>query len=69
MERLPTHSSSVVSVGYSESTLVLEVEFTHGGVYQYLDVPRWCYDALLQSESVGNFVNTQVKPVYRYVRQ
>lgn len=69
MQRQPVTSTSLVSVGYDPESQVLEVEFTHSGVYQYMDVPAWCYDELLRSDSIGAFVNSQVRPNYRYVRQ
>ncbi|MFC7595921.1 KTSC domain-containing protein [Terrabacter sp. GCM10028922] len=69
MERQAVSSSSVVSIGYDGASQVLEVEFANGGIYQYLDVPAWCFEELTRSDSVGTFVNAQVKPHYRYVRQ
>ena len=41
MERIAVESSNLASIGYDEASMVLEVEFKHGGIYQYFDVPLW----------------------------
>jgi hypothetical protein len=40
MERKAVESSNLASVGYDEHEEILEIEFQHGGVYQYFDVPK-----------------------------
>ena len=57
-------STSVRSVGYSMSSRTLEIEYVNGSVYQYFDVPQPTYAGLLAAPSIGNFVNTQIKPYY-----
>ncbi len=57
-------STSVRSVGYSTSSRTLEIEYVNGSVYQYFDVPQPTYAGLLAAPSIGNFVNTQIKPYY-----
>jgi hypothetical protein len=66
MHRAPVTSSSLNSVGYDAERQVLEVEFVDGDVYQYFDVPREKYEAFLQSHSLGQFMNWQIKERYRY---
>ena len=68
MNRDPVISSNVASVGYEPYTMVLEVEYIHGGVYQYFDVPEGVYREMMASESIGKFLNQHVKGSYRYVR-
>ena len=68
MKRMIVSSSSIVSVGYEAETETLEMEFVGGSVYQYFDVPRAAYEALMASDSLGRFVNTKVKEHYRYLR-
>ena len=63
MDREPVNSSNVVSVGYDPSSETLEVEFKNG-VYQYYNVPEFMYDRLMQSASIGKFVNAEIKPSY-----
>jgi hypothetical protein len=62
MHRTPVDSSGVGSVGYDRATHVLEIEFQSGRVYRYLDVPEAVHRLLLNSPSIGEFVNTQIKP-------
>ncbi|HWZ89115.1 MAG TPA: KTSC domain-containing protein [Polyangiaceae bacterium] len=62
MERTPVNSSSVVSVGYDSATYELELEFHNGRVYRYLQVPAAAYRLLLQAPSIGEYVNTVIKP-------
>ncbi len=65
MERIAVDSSNLVSVGYEESTLSLEVEFRHG-LYRYYDVPLYVYEELLLSDSKGSYLHNNVKQVYNY---
>jgi KTSC domain len=57
-------SSSVRSVGYEGSTL--EIEYVNGYVYQYFDVPQPTFAGLMAAESIGNYVNTEIKPYYEF---
>jgi len=63
-----TRSSNVASVGYDHKTQTLEVEFTNGSVYQYFDVPQSVYDQLINADSVGKYLNVNIKGSYRYAR-
>jgi len=40
MKRQAVESSNLASVGYDVENEILEVEFKHGRVYQYFDVPK-----------------------------
>ena len=62
----PVTSTSIVSVGYNADTKTLELEFVNGNTYQYFEVPRSVYEALMASDSKGAFVNAKVKDHYRY---
>jgi KTSC domain len=62
MERVPVKSSSVVSVGYDAVAAELEIEFHNGRVYRYAEVPVAAYRLLLQARSIGEYVNTVIKP-------
>jgi hypothetical protein len=64
MKRRPVESASIRTAGYSVSTRTLELEYVNGSVYQYFDVAQPTYAGLLASPSIGNFVNTQIKPYY-----
>ena len=48
--------------------MTLEVAFHNGTLYQYFDVPEALYQEMLRSDSVGKFLNTQIKNSYRYAK-
>jgi len=66
MQRAPVRSESLRSVGYDVAASTLEVEFKHGGVYQYFMVPASVVVELLESDSMGAFVNQRIKPHYPF---
>jgi hypothetical protein len=68
MERKAVTSSSVASVGYDEAEHVLEIEFRNGSVYRYLHVPAAAYRLLFQAGSIGEYVNTVIKPRFDVLR-
>jgi KTSC domain len=68
MQRQPVSSSTVLSIGYDSASLTLEVEFSKGTVYQYFDVPQSAYEELLTAPSIGGYLNTMIKPNYRYTQ-
>lgn len=61
MDRNPVESSDVVSVGYDEDEMLMEVEFQTGSIYLYFDVSRDFYDQFMRAESKGQFVNYIIK--------
>ncbi len=67
MKRAGVQSSSVRWVGYDLDEHVLEVGFVTGGVYHYLDVPPAAALALLEADSIGRHLNTEIKGHYRAV--
>ncbi len=68
MERQPVESSNIASIGYDESIETLEVEFNHGGIYQYQNVGQNIYEAFMDAPSKGKFFNAYVKDVFSYSR-
>ncbi len=69
MQRQPVSSSAISSVGYDERSAVLEVEFSSGDVYDYLQVPRKVYHDLLKAPSKGSFVSRRVRDRYEFARR
>jgi hypothetical protein len=57
-------SAVIAQVGYSRSASELYVEFVSGAVYTYTKVPEAVYIEFLNAESRGNFLNTEITPVY-----
>ena len=68
MKRIPVASSTIATIGYDAKSQTLEVEFQGGSLYQYFDVPQRVHEALLHADSKGNFLNGNIKGVYRYAR-
>lgn len=68
MRRRPVSSSNLHSVGYDPEVRVLEVEFHHGGIYQYFGVPAAVYSSLMNAGSHGGYLHRHVKDIYPYAR-
>lgn len=66
MTRQKVSSSNINSIGFDSSTSILEVEFKHGSIYQYSNVPASIYNALMAASSHGKYLNAHVKGVYGY---
>lgn len=60
MKRLPVKSSSVKSVGYNRSELILEVEFNKGNIYHYFKVYPDDVIALLFGNSIGSYLMREI---------
>lgn len=57
------------SVGYDHTQQILEVEFTSGAVYQYLEVPAAVFDGLMRAESKGRYFNQGIRDEYTALRE
>src|SRR3954469_15552309 len=66
MRRARGRAPNIRAVGYDLDGHVLEVEFHNGGVYDYLDVPPEEALALLESDSLGRYLNAEIKPRDRF---
>lgn len=66
MKRQTVESSNLASIGYDAANEILEVEFNHGGVYQYFDVPQNEYNALMNADSHGRYFVHNIKDDYEY---
>ena len=64
MQREAVESSTLSSVGYSQKTATLELEFHGGNVYQYFTVPVAIYAALMKADSKGAFFHRAIKAAY-----
>lgn len=68
MERQPVTSGNLAEVGYDPELETLEVQFRHGGVYQYLNVPAFMNERLMTAESLGRFFNAEIKGHYPEIK-
>lgn len=66
MKRTDVDSSMLDSVGYDEKKKILEVEFNHGGIYEYYDVEKETFDDLINADSLGRYFINNIKDDYDY---
>lgn len=64
MKRTVVESSNLASVGYDEKTKTLEIEFNHGGIYEYYEVEKSVYRALMHADSQGSYFIHNIKDEY-----
>jgi hypothetical protein len=57
-------SSHVHSVGYDSENSELHVKFKSGGTYVYKDVPQSEYDGLVNADSTGKYLQSNIVGVY-----
>lgn len=65
MERQPVKSRILRSVGYDESTKILEIEFHTGLVYQYSGVLPKVYKDLMHSGEIGKYFSEKIRPKFQ----
>ena len=58
---LKSQSEAIKSFDYDASKKILKVEFNHGGIYKYLDVPESVYKGLKEAGSVGQYFNSNIR--------
>ena len=57
-------SSNIKSAGWENN--IFEVEFANGSTYRYLNVPTEAYKDFVLSPSKGKFLNTKIKPQFKF---
>jgi KTSC domain len=65
LERQTVKSRILRSMGYDESTKILEIEFQTGLVYQYAGVPPKVYQELIRSDEIGKYFTDKVRNRFR----
>ena len=61
MKRTVVQSSDLLSVGYDERTLTLEIEFRDGSIYQYTRIPKQVYVELMSADSKGTYFSQYIR--------
>lgn len=64
MERKSVNSSNLSSIGYDAENEILEIEFNHGGIYQYSNLPEGVYDNLMNASSHGVYFSANIRDKY-----
>jgi two-component system cell cycle response regulator DivK len=66
-EEMPkVESSAVDRVEHDADSGMLQIWYKGGDRYSYFEVPGETYQALLAAPSIGAFVNSEIKPKYRF---
>lgn len=68
MEMIPVTSSNIEAIGYDVGSETLSVEFKNGSTYQYFDVPERVFEELRDAGSVGAYLSSNIKGVFRFSR-
>jgi hypothetical protein len=68
MKRRYVESISLRLIGYDTSTRTLDIEFRSGSRYQYLNVPKGVYLALMMAPSRGHFFSVWIRDRYEFRR-
>ena len=68
-QRIPVASSNIATVGYDKEAQTLEIEFHHGAIYQYVDVPEKVYEALMNSAAKASFFMNEIKGKFENRKQ
>jgi hypothetical protein len=61
----PVNSTMVEAHGYDAPSGTLRIQFKGGSIYDYPSVPAAVYADLQRADSVGQFVNRNIKPNYK----
>lgn len=66
MQSVEVNSSVIARVGYEPFQKRLELTYRDGDVYNYFGVPFSLHRELLESSSIGGFVNARIKGSFRF---
>lgn len=69
IKRIPVVSSNIASVGYNKEEHILEIEFHHGAIHQYVGVPEKVYEELMSSPSQGAYFMNEIKSKFNYQKK
>ena len=60
-------SRGIVAIGYSHRRQILEIEFTNGAIYRYLEVPASVHRELMSRDSKARFYDENIRGQYHSV--
>ena len=61
-------STVIKTFSYNKEKRCLEVIFTSGTIYQYIDVPEAEYESMRTSFAKGIYLNRHIKGKYKFER-
>jgi hypothetical protein len=65
MSREPVKSSNLRAVGYDATSQTLEIEFTSGVAWAYVDVPPEAHSELMAADSVGSYFARNIRGKFK----
>ena len=68
IHREPLASTALLTAGYSKRLHIMEIEFSSGAVYRYLDVPPDVYHHFMSADSKAQYYDWNIKGHYRALR-
>jgi KTSC domain len=68
MEMISVSSSNIEAIGYDTESETLQIQFKNGSTYQYFDVPETVFEQLRDASSVGAYLSSNIKGVFRFSR-
>lgn len=68
MVRREVKSKLIKAIDYNPATRTLRVEFKHGTVHLYTDVPKKVHEALINARSIDTFLKRNIRSRYPYYR-
>ncbi len=66
IKRDPVASSNIATVGYDAENRILEIEFHHGTIYQYFNIPNEVYEGLISAGSHASYYYHNIRGKYEY---
>lgn len=69
IKRIPVASSNIAAIGYDKEAHILEIEFHHGAIYQYVDVPEKVYEELMSSPAKGAYFMNEIKSKFEHQKK
>ena len=67
-KRISVDSSELLWIQFDPPSSTLRVEFVSGGIYEYSQVPRAKFEALLAAASKGTYFNANIRGRHAYTR-
>ena len=68
INRCTVNSSSLAAIAYDSATSTLDIEFTSGAAYRYINVAAEAARELIAAPSLGRYFVTEIKGRYPYTR-
>jgi hypothetical protein len=59
-------STNIKSAVYNTETSLLTIVFNNGSIYEYEGVPWELFTKFRMSDSQGSFLNSNIKPKYKF---